>query len=153
MSTAVFLEEFKGYPIFAIYKVGKNGRKIGLKPIVSFGATKAKAILEHIEEIQEWVDNEGGGADDNDDDDVPTLKWTPKASSASTTSSTSTSAMPTVGVTGADMAASPVKVKPRITIKTPVKEASSSPKPIIKVDLSKMSPENQQAFAMLFANQ
>lgn len=153
MSTAVFLEEFKGYPIFAIYKVGKNGRKIGVKPIVSFGATKAKAILGHIEEIQEWVDEVG--ADDDGDDDVP-QKWVSKAASASASASTPSFTSQKI-VTGADMAPPQIKVKPKITIKTPVKtttedgDTSAKPSPVIKLDLSNMSAEKQQAFALLFS--
>jgi len=48
--------EFAGKPFLAIHEI-KNGEE-SVKPIVSFGLKKAKAILASIKEIVEFVDNE-----------------------------------------------------------------------------------------------
>ena len=53
--TAVFTDEFKGYPICAIWAIDDEGEKKGKKPIVSFGLRKAKNIAKHKEEIEEWI--------------------------------------------------------------------------------------------------
>lgn len=126
MSTAVFLEEFKGYPIFAIYKVGKNGRKIGFKPTISFGATKAKAILAHLEELKEWVETQ---VDEDDEDEAP---YVPQAKAKAVAT-----------------AVTVAKTVPKIIVRAPAKVQASSEN-VIKVDLSNMSADKQQAFALLF---
>lgn len=54
-STAV--EEFKGNKIFKIFKVDEQGNELeNYSTIVSFGLTKAKYILEHIDEIKSFVE-------------------------------------------------------------------------------------------------
>ncbi len=51
------VEEFKGNKIFKIYKVDEEGNEVEkYGTIVSFGISKAKYILEHIEDIQKFVD-------------------------------------------------------------------------------------------------
>ena len=57
METEIFTEQFKGFPVLAIWQV-ENGIKKGKTPIVSFGLKKAKTILNNIEAIQEWVDEQ-----------------------------------------------------------------------------------------------
>lgn len=57
METEIFTEEFKGFPVLAIWQV-ENGIKKGKSPIVSFGLRKAKTILANIEAIQEWVEEQ-----------------------------------------------------------------------------------------------
>lgn len=53
----VAIEEFKGNKIFKIYKVDDEGNELEkYGTIVSFGLTKAKYILEHIEDIKKYVD-------------------------------------------------------------------------------------------------
>lgn len=51
------MEEYKGFPVLAVWQV-KNGIKKGKAPIVSFGFKKAKAIVDNIEAIQEWVEEQ-----------------------------------------------------------------------------------------------
>ena len=46
-TTRVEINEFKGNPIFNI--------KSGEFNVISFGKSKAKAILDHIDEIKEFV--------------------------------------------------------------------------------------------------
>ena len=159
MSTQVFLEEFKGYPILAIYKVDKRGHKIGNKPIVSFGATKARAILAHIEEIGEWVNEQDG--DDNDDTATATatdigtgittatynkslINSKPKTSMSITTPTQPAvlekhNISPTLG--GSE----------KILIKVPIKKIAPEPSKIIVIDTSKMSEKHKQAFAQLIS--
>ena len=50
METYITFETFKGHPVLAIRKSGEGA------PLVSFGLTKAKAILDHIDEIQAWIE-------------------------------------------------------------------------------------------------
>ena len=57
METEIFMEEFKGFPVLAVWQV-ENGIKKGKLPIVSFGFKKAKAIVDNIEAIQEWVEEQ-----------------------------------------------------------------------------------------------
>lgn len=57
---AVGIDEFKGNKIFKIYKVDDDGNEIEkYGTIVSFGATKARYILEHIEDIKKFVESQG----------------------------------------------------------------------------------------------
>ena len=58
METQIFYETFKGYPVIAIWQV-EHGIKKGKAPIVSFGLKKARAVIENIQAIEQWVlDNE-----------------------------------------------------------------------------------------------
>ena len=53
--TKVFMDIFKGYEVFAIWSVNENDEKIGEYPVMSFGKLKARAILNHLQEIQEYA--------------------------------------------------------------------------------------------------
>jgi len=57
-NTEVFIDEFKGYPVFAIWAVDSVGNKSGGKSVVSFGLAKALAILRHLDEVEQWVNEE-----------------------------------------------------------------------------------------------
>ncbi|MFG1481352.1 hypothetical protein ACRXCV_04355 [Halobacteriovorax sp. GFR7] len=53
----VGVEEFKGNKIFKIYKVDDEGNELEkYGTVMSFGLTKAKYILEHVDEIKKFVD-------------------------------------------------------------------------------------------------
>lgn len=54
--TAVKFDEFKGSRIFGIWEVDEEGNNVSERPLVSFGKGKAKAIVKHIEELQEFID-------------------------------------------------------------------------------------------------
>ena len=54
--TQVFFDQFKGEPIFAVWKVDDSGEKVGKYPIVSFGKGKGLEILKHFEELSKWCD-------------------------------------------------------------------------------------------------
>lgn len=57
-NTEVFIDEFKGYPVFAIWAVDSDGDKTGGKPVVSFGLSKALSIMRHLDELNTWIDEE-----------------------------------------------------------------------------------------------
>lgn len=53
----ITVEEFKGNKIFKIYKVDDDGNELEkYGTIVSFGLTKARYILEHVEDIKKFVE-------------------------------------------------------------------------------------------------
>ncbi|MCP4914437.1 MAG: hypothetical protein GY909_15085 [Oligoflexia bacterium] len=53
------IDEYKGNKIVKIYKVDEEGNELEkYGTIVSFGLTKAKYILEHIDEIKEFVESQ-----------------------------------------------------------------------------------------------
>lgn len=53
----VTVEEFKGNKIFKIFKVDDEGNEVEkYGTIVSFGVSKAKYILEHVEDIKKFVE-------------------------------------------------------------------------------------------------
>lgn len=56
--TQVFYDVYKGFPTLGIWKVNDSGQKVGKTPVVSFGLNKAKAIMEHIEEVESWVEKQ-----------------------------------------------------------------------------------------------
>ena len=58
MPTKVFLSTFNKKPIFEIWRVDEKGEKIDKYPVISFGLTKAESIIEHMEEILEWVNTQ-----------------------------------------------------------------------------------------------
>lgn len=58
--TITEVSEFLGKPVFNIFKV-KDGVK-SQRPIISFGKSKAIAILNHVEEIKNFL-NEGKNGD------------------------------------------------------------------------------------------
>lgn len=55
MTTQIFEESFKGFPVIAIWEVDRSGNKKGFKPLISFGTKKAQAIFEHKEELAAWL--------------------------------------------------------------------------------------------------
>ncbi|MDD0854010.1 hypothetical protein HBN50_12935 [Halobacteriovorax sp. GB3] len=53
----VTVEEYKGNKIFKIYKVDDQGNELEkYGTIISFGITKAKYLLEHMDDIKKFVD-------------------------------------------------------------------------------------------------
>ncbi len=54
--TKVFFGDYRGTATFEVWPVDENGEKVGEYFLVSFGAKKAKAIIEHVDELTEWVD-------------------------------------------------------------------------------------------------
>ncbi|EQC50091.1 hypothetical protein M899_2885 [Bacteriovorax sp. BSW11_IV] len=53
----IAVEEFKGNKIFKIFKVDDEGNEIEkYGTILSFGVTKAKYLLEHIDDIKKFVE-------------------------------------------------------------------------------------------------
>ncbi|MBC96968.1 MAG: hypothetical protein CME63_04420 [Halobacteriovoraceae bacterium] len=53
----VTVEEYKGNKILKIYKIDDEGNELEkYGTIVSFGLTKAKYILEHIDDIKKFVE-------------------------------------------------------------------------------------------------
>lgn len=53
----VTVEEYKGNKIFKIYKVDDEGNELEkYGTVVSFGLTKAKYIVENIDEIKKFVE-------------------------------------------------------------------------------------------------
>lgn len=55
MKTKVFIENFKGHDLFAIFEVDEQDNKIKPTPFVSFGATKAAAIVSHKDELEQFA--------------------------------------------------------------------------------------------------
>lgn len=53
--TKVFIEDFKGNKLLAIWEVDQDGNKVGAFPIISFGRKKAEAIVKHENEVKNWV--------------------------------------------------------------------------------------------------
>lgn len=51
MKTKVFLEKFKGYPVFAVWQVDDSDQKLGSYPLFSLGTNKAVALLNHIDDF------------------------------------------------------------------------------------------------------
>lgn len=51
------LGEFKGRPLLSVWSVDDNGDKVGKYPVISFGLGKARAILEHVEDIKKFVES------------------------------------------------------------------------------------------------
>ncbi len=55
MDTHTQVDEYKGKPIFAVYKTPADLEEKTEYPIVSMGVKKAKAILKHAEELKKFV--------------------------------------------------------------------------------------------------
>lgn len=56
---AVGIDEYKGNKILKIYKIDDEGNEVEkYGTIVSFGVTKARYILEHIEDIKNFVESQ-----------------------------------------------------------------------------------------------
>lgn len=58
MKTKAFIDFYKGYKIFAIWAVNDQGVKTGKAPVVSLGVRKAKALANHQEEFQAFLQQE-----------------------------------------------------------------------------------------------
>lgn len=56
-STKTVESEYSGRKFLAIMPVDDNG-ELGKKQIIGFGLVKAEAILDHVEDIKEWVSNQ-----------------------------------------------------------------------------------------------
>ena len=59
--TKVFPHKYskKSEPLFAVFRVDKEGDQVDgedTKPLVSFGIKKAKWILKHIKELNEFIE-------------------------------------------------------------------------------------------------
>ena len=59
MKTKAFVEDFKGNTIFAVWEVDDAGDKVGRAPIFSMGIKKARALVAHISELQDFVSTDG----------------------------------------------------------------------------------------------
>lgn len=57
MQTKTVEEEFKGNNVIKIIKVDEEGEQVGNYPVISFGLAKAKAIVDHIEDIKQFINN------------------------------------------------------------------------------------------------
>jgi len=55
MAVKVFIEEFKGNKLFAIFEVDGAGNKAKQYPEISFGGRKAADLLDNIEELKKFV--------------------------------------------------------------------------------------------------
>ena len=58
METQIKESDYKGNPIFSIIKIDEDGIE-GKYPVVSFGKSKAVAIVKHIEDIKTWLHEQG----------------------------------------------------------------------------------------------
>ena len=56
--TVVMQNNFRGTEMFSIYKTDAEGKAHPevSKPVVNFGATKAKYILEHLDDLRAFVE-------------------------------------------------------------------------------------------------
>ena len=55
MKTKIFLDEFKGHRLFAVWEVNEQGEKLGSYPLFSLGAKKAIALMSHLEEFKDYA--------------------------------------------------------------------------------------------------
>jgi len=51
-------QEYKGTATFGIFDGKEEDYEEGKPPIISFGLRKAEAIVAHLEELKEWVENQ-----------------------------------------------------------------------------------------------
>lgn len=56
--TAVFIQEYKGNEMFSIWEVDNDGSATKEFPIMSFGKTKAAAILRHLSDLKKYLGDE-----------------------------------------------------------------------------------------------
>lgn len=77
MKTKVFVEQFKGHPVFAIWEVDDAGNKLepNKGPYMSFGAKKAYVLFnKHIADLEKFVaDNQAQIATTNPTIDMSKL--------------------------------------------------------------------------------
>jgi hypothetical protein len=57
--TACERGSYNGRPTLSIWEIDPAGNKLGKAPIVSFGVTKAKEIVEHKDEIVKFLIDNG----------------------------------------------------------------------------------------------
>lgn len=57
--TKVVPHKYGKHELFAVFAVDENGEP-SEKPIVSFGVKKAKAVLEHVDELKYFMEKHGG---------------------------------------------------------------------------------------------
>ncbi len=55
LRTVERIGEFKGSKIFEIWKCNEDGEPQGERPFISFGTSKAKAIMQNIEGLKEFL--------------------------------------------------------------------------------------------------
>ena len=56
MKTEIELGEFKGNPVITIHELDQSGNRKPY-PLISVGIKKAKAIVHHLEDIEDFIDN------------------------------------------------------------------------------------------------
>jgi formylmethanofuran dehydrogenase subunit E-like metal-binding protein len=56
MKTVAIADKYKGFDVVGIWAVDDEGNKVGKAPIISMGANKAKAIIEHIEDLKRFIE-------------------------------------------------------------------------------------------------
>jgi len=64
MRTKVFIERYKGQPVFSVWEVDNEDKKVGRYPAFSFGKKKAELILSNIAEIEKFVASSPAEDDD-----------------------------------------------------------------------------------------
>ena len=57
MKTKVFLDEFKGNKMFAVWEVDDQGNKVGGYPLFSLGGKKAIALMNHLEDFKDFANS------------------------------------------------------------------------------------------------
>lgn len=57
IETKVLENDYNGKPMFSIYEIDEEGNKAGYqeRPVVNRGIRKAKYLLDHIEDLKEFV--------------------------------------------------------------------------------------------------
>lgn len=53
--TKVIKQVYKGHPTISVWEVDETGNPVGKYPLVSLGVKKASALLQHAQEIEEFV--------------------------------------------------------------------------------------------------
>lgn len=56
MATKRIPGEFKGNPMFQIFEVDEDGQPTSEYAVVKFGIRKAKAVLEHMDDLKAFVE-------------------------------------------------------------------------------------------------
>ena len=57
-ATKVFTHKYMGTPCLAIWKVDKDGNKLGRYPLVTLTAEKAEAVTSNIDQIRVWLEEQ-----------------------------------------------------------------------------------------------
>lgn len=58
-TTETEITEFKGSPVFNIHRIKDGQRTDRFSLVIGFGVSKAKAILDNVEEIKKFVAENG----------------------------------------------------------------------------------------------